>query len=383
METLRALIRGDLAPAGYPISSTISSNRFNFFPENYHAHWLDSGTSSLAVALMDCKSRRSDVESPQVIIPGYCCPDLVAAAVYAGVEPLVVDIAVDDPSYDLDQLAAAINSRVIAVIAINFLGISERLAEIRNILNQYSKPIYLIEDNAQWFPDNPRTVFESDYVAFSFGRGKPLSLLGGGTLLTKTPLSFAMPFEKGPDFGFKQKLKITAYNLLLHPHLYAFVNRAPFLHLGETRYHPLASISAAAEAVHCLLVDNFSAYQERSADVECFYQQQLQSVQQLQALSSERKQRLLRYPLLLATPAHAATLYKQLAADGLGASLMYRGSLEVIPGVAGKIQCFSSLARAKSFASRLITLPVHCHVRQKHFEKIKKVLTLKINCNNC
>ncbi|MBK8187817.1 MAG: DegT/DnrJ/EryC1/StrS family aminotransferase [Cellvibrio sp.] len=383
METLRALIRGDLAPAGYPISSTISSNRFNFFPENYHAHWLDSGTSSLAVALMDCKSRRSDVESPQVIIPGYCCPDLVAAAVYAGVEPLVVDIAVDDPSYDLDQLAAAINSRVIAVIAINFLGLSERLAAVRQILQQRPETVYLIEDNAQWFPEKANTVFESDYVTFSFGRGKPLSLLGGGVLLAKQSLAFLLHLVEGEKFGWKQKLKIKVYNNLLNPHWYAFVNRAPFLHLGEPRYHPLASISAAADAVHCLLVDNFSAYQERSADVECFYQQQLQSVQQLQALSSERKQRLLRYPLLLATPAHAATLYKQLAADGLGASLMYRGSLEVIPGVAGKIQCFSSLARAKSFASRLITLPVHCHVRQKHFEKIKKVLTLKINCNNC
>lgn len=370
METLRALIRGDLAPAGYPISSTISSNRFNFFPENYHAHWLDSGTSSLAVALMDCKSRRSDVESPQVIIPGYCCPDLVAAAVYAGVEPLVVDIAVDDPSYDLDQLASAINSRVIAVIAINFLGISERLAEIRNILNQYSKPIYLIEDNAQWFPDNPRTVFESDYVAFSFGRGKPLSLLGGGTLLTKTPLSFAMPFEKGPDFGFKQKLKITAYNLLLHPHWYAFINRAPLLHLGETRYHPLDKITVAPEAVYKLFVENYQAYQQRSLKPENFYQQYLRVKQKLQPLESERKQRLLRYPLLLESAGDCSELYRQLSADGLGASRLYQNSLNAIQGVDGKVRCFSNLVNAKSFAARLITLPVHAYVQKSHLQKI-------------
>ena len=370
METLRALIRGDLAPAGYPVSPTISSARFDFFPENYQVNWLDSGTSSLAVALMDCKSRRSDVESPQVIIPGYCCPDLVAAAVYAGVEPLVVDIAADDPSYDLDQLASAVNSHVIAVIAINFLGLSERLVAIRHILQQQAQTTYLIEDNAQWFPEKAHTIFESDYVTFSFGRGKPLSLLGGGVLLAKTPLAFTLPLAEGEKFGWKQKLKIQAYNRLLNPHFYAFVNRTPFLHLGETRYHPLESISAAADTVHSLLVDNFSAYQNRRANVEGFYLQQLQSVQQLQALSSERKQRLLRYPLLLATAAQASTLYKQLSADGLGSSLMYRDSLEVIPGVAGKIQCFSNLAQAKSFASRLITLPVHCYVQEKHLQKI-------------
>lgn len=374
METLRALIRGDLAPAGYPISPTISSARFNFFPENYQVHWLDSGTSSLAVALMDCKLRRSDVESPQVIIPGYCCPDLVAAAVYAGVEPLVVDISIDDPSYDLNQFASAINPRVIAVIAINFLGLSERLDAIRQVLLQQAQTVYLIEDNAQWFPEKSQVTFESDYVSFSFGRGKPLSLLGGGVLLAKQPLRFALPLSEGEKFDWKQKLKIQAYNSLLNPHWYAFVNRAPFLHLGETRYHPLAAINAASDAVHCLLINNFSAYQNRSTYAEDFYQQHLQSVQTLQALSSERKRRLLRYPLLLATAAQASALFKQLSADGLGASLMYRDSLDAISGVSDKIQCFSNLSHAKNFASRLITLPIHSHVQEKHLQKINQAV---------
>lgn len=370
METLRALIRGDLAPAGFPVARNIAPAPAHLFSDTYQTHWLDSGTSALALALMDCKLRQADVEFPQVIIPGYCCPDLVAAAVYAGVEPLVVDIEENDPAYDLDQLASALNPRVIAVIAINFLGIRERLTDIRNLLKQYSKPIYVIEDNAQWFPDNPQAIFESDYVAFSFGRGKPLSLLGGGALLTKTPLSFAMPFEKGPDFGFKQKLKITAYNLLLNPHWYAFINRAPFLHLGETRYHPLDKITAAPEAVYKLLAENYQAYQQRSLKPENFYQQHLREKQKLQPLESERKQRLLRYPLVLESANDCSVLYRLLSADGLGASRMYQDSLNAVQGVGGKIHCFSNLANAKSFASRLMTLPVHAYVRESHLQKI-------------
>lgn len=370
METLRALIRGDLAPAGFPINQTASLAPSHLFADTYQTHWLDSGTSALALALMDCKLRQADVESPQVIIPGYCCPDLVAAAVYAGVEPLVVDIEENDPAYNLDQLASALNPRVIAVIAINFLGIRERLTDIRNILKQYSKPIYLIEDNAQWFPDNPHTVFESDYVAFSFGRGKPLSLLGGGALLTKVQLSVDVALEKGADFGFKQKLKITAYNLLLHPHWYAFINRAPFLRLGETRYHPLDKITTAPEAVYKLFAENYQAYQQRSLKPETFYQQHLGEKQKLQPLESERKQRLLRYPLVLESAKGCSELYRQLSADGLGASRMYQDSLNAIQGVDGKIQCFSNLANAKSFASRLMTLPVHAYVRESHLHTI-------------
>jgi dTDP-4-amino-4,6-dideoxygalactose transaminase len=157
---------------------------------------------------------------------------------------------------------------------------------------------------------------------------------------------------------------------LLHPHWYAFVNRAPFLHLGETRYHPLQTIKAAPETVHKLLAENYKAYQQRSLKPESFYHQQLHTKQKLQSLDSERKQRLLRYPLLLESASDCSELYRQLSADGLGGARLYQDSLSAIQGVDGKIRCFSNLAHAKSFASRLITLPVHAYVQESHLQKI-------------
>jgi dTDP-4-amino-4,6-dideoxygalactose transaminase len=371
METLRALIRGDLAPAGYPVVLEKSSAPEFLFTRGYQTHWLDSGTSALALALLDCKLRHSQVDRPQVIIPGYCCPDLVAAAVFAGVEPLAVDIQENDPSYDLTQLQSALSSRVIAVIAINFLGLRERLTEIREIIARHETPVCLIEDNAQWFPDDDNQTFESDYVVFSFGRGKPLSLLGGGALLAKKSLDASITFSEGGKFSFKSRMKMRAYNALLHPHLYCFLNRAPFLHLGETRYHPLTGIEGASDSVNYLFANNYRAYQQRSRHQQTRFQSAFQSgVQQLDALSSNRYGRLLRYPLLLPSAEKCSLIYQSLSSAGLGASRLYQESIDKVEGVAGKLQCFSDLPNARKFASRLLTLPVHGFVKDKHIEHI-------------
>lgn len=374
METLRALIRGDLSPAGYPISTLSSAIEDNVIAGNYVHHWVDSGTSALAAALTNCKSTFADIQKPQVIIPGYCCPDLVAAAVFAGVEPLAVDIAENDAGYDLPQLESAVknNPNVIAIIAVNFLGIKENLAKIRELM--VNRNIKLIEDNAQWFPVSEQDQeFFSDYVVFSFGRGKPLSLLGGGLLLSKEPLIDSITESENAGSGSYQ-LKIYAYNVLLHPRAYCFLNRAPFLKLGETRFHSLDKIESMSIKARALFDNNRKLYCQRKEGVISQYQQWFSEIQRLEGIKTERKGRLLRYPLLLSNQTQRDTIFKQLQSNGLGASLMYQQELIRVEGVAGKVVSFSALTNAKSFAQRLLTLPVHSQVREKHLKKIREIV---------
>jgi dTDP-4-amino-4,6-dideoxygalactose transaminase len=374
METLRALTRGDLSPAGYPISTLSSAIEDNVIAGNYIHHWVDSGTSALALALIHCRSVFSNIHKPQVIIPGYCCPDLVAAAVFAGIEPLVVDIAENDASYDLQQLGNVINNHpdVIAIIAVNFLGVKENLANIRHMMG--NRKIKLIEDNAQWFPVSEQDQeFHSDYVIFSFGRGKPLSLLGGGLLLSKDKLTDSITESKNTGSGFYQ-LKIHAYNFLLHPHTYCFLNRAPFLRLGETRFHSLDKIDSMALNARALFDHNRKLYIQREENVVSQYQQWFSDIQLLKGMKTERKGRLLRYPLLLSSQTQRDRIFKKLHANGLGVSLMYQQELSQIGGVDEKVNLAIPLTHAKSFAGRLMTLPIHKQVGDKHLQKIKRII---------
>jgi len=174
-----------LPPAGNPISLKRSAEPLDDLLPDYTLTWVDSGTAALAYSLLQIKEQQPQIEAPEVIVPGYCCPDLLSAAIHAGFKPVIVDICEDDPSYNLVDLEGSLTENTLAVIAINFLGIKERLADIRKIIANYPL-ISIIEDNAQWFPDEGEVQdLDGDYVTFSFGRGKAVSILGGGLVATR------------------------------------------------------------------------------------------------------------------------------------------------------------------------------------------------------
>ena len=102
----------------------------------------------------------------------------MAAAIFAGVKVVVVDIAQADPALDIEALQAAISDNTLAIIAVNFLGIREQLTELKQWLAQHPR-ISLIEDNAQWFPDAEEF---SELTGDAVGRQLFCDLYGAGNL---------------------------------------------------------------------------------------------------------------------------------------------------------------------------------------------------------
>lgn len=372
------IIHGDLPPVGHKISLQVCAENplRAFFGMNQY--WVDSGTSALALALLDAKAQFPHVQQPRAIIPGYCCPDLVAACVYAGIVPVAIDISVNDPAYDGEQLRAHLDDRVVAIIAVNFLGVAERLANIRQLIASLGLRTRLIEDNAQWFPtQKDEAIFDSDYVVFSFGRGKPLSLLGGGLLLAAAPLSSDVQQQIAPSPAVSSllPLKIRAYNWLLQPQLYVLLNRNPLLHLGQTKYIALEKIEALDHFRASLLSDNFHHYSERSNNMGEVYSAAVavNGLQQMASLNSARARRLLRYPLLCTSAAHRDKLLACMQKEGLGATAMYLVAIDVISGVDGRVSVPAALDNSRHFAQRFISLPTHAGVTDYYW---KKILTL-------
>jgi len=381
MAAFDALIAGDLPPAGNPVVLRRSQGLPQF--SGFHSIWLNSGTAALALALMLVRRTRPEVSDPAVILPGYGCPDLVTAAVFAGVRPVLVDVCRDAPGYDLNALAHALGPSSIAVVAVNFLGIGERLGEIRALIRAKMRtPVHLIEDNAQWFPENsaidePR----GDLVCLSFGRGKPVSLLGGGALLVAEPLAELMktlPIAEAVGPGSLFTWKVKAYNALLCPQLYYLLSRNPWLKLGQTRFKPLPAIRQMDRVRQDLLAENAGYYLRRSRVVEdtlrglCVGSPWIE--RDLAVTSGERCGRLLRYPLLCADRLSRDALWARLRDAGLGATAMYQQTLPEIAGVAERVAVPAPLTGAKFFADRLLTLPVHDGVSVAHLERLRQLL---------
>ena len=144
-----------------------------------------SGTAALAIALHCAKKLHPLGNKRQVIIPGYGCPDLVSAVVHAGLVTVLVDLEADSHQLSHQAIQRALTEKTLPIVAVNFLGLPGRLPNLRQITD--SAECLLIEDNAQWFPE-PEDKLYGDFVITSFGRGKPVNLLGGGLLLTNNRL---------------------------------------------------------------------------------------------------------------------------------------------------------------------------------------------------
>ena len=255
-----------LPPAGNRLclsdASKYESSYKNVFSP-YMPFFYNSGTASLAAAIV-AAIQNKPVKAPEVILPAYGCPDIVSAAVFAGAKPVLVDLENDRPWMNLEQLSASISSNTVAVIAVDLLGIPERIATILNIVDQAD--ILLIEDSAQAFPlCMEKPFWGGDLVVLSFGRGKPVTLLGGGAVLVRDPVLGKLLPEGASHYDGGRLIRLMAmlYNLMSSPNLYWIPQGLPFLRLGDTRYHPLTAIESMEPARLRLLDRNISEYQHQ------------------------------------------------------------------------------------------------------------------------
>jgi len=373
-----------LPPVGNPVTLKTRPDLVgaSFFSTN-QSRLYNSGTAALAAAICAAKELKKNT-NPEVILPAYACPDLVSAAVFAGVKPVLVDLEEGFPWLNLSQLANTITESTIAIIGVNLFGIAERWKQLSKLAMHNN--VVLIEDSAQYFPGRDEQYdWQGDLVVLSFGRGKPVSLLGGGAVLTKnTELFDLLPKPEIKAASIRQrlpfKLKAIIYNVMISPYLYWLLPMLPFLHLGETRYHALKDIEAMDQLRSELIASNMYEYQnDIDATSRCkkisSILDSLDNVNNLpRSCKMKENRRLLRYPLLV-DAASRDGVYKKLKQAGLGPSTLYPACLPRITGLSHIIDDKKRFPNAEMFASQILTLPTHSYVSDGNIEEMKTILS--------
>jgi dTDP-4-amino-4,6-dideoxygalactose transaminase len=373
-----------IPPAGNPIYCWEPGPQPTLVNEGEQCLFVNSGTAALATSLALARDV-ANKPNPEVIMPGYACPDIISAAVHAGITPVLVDLDSERPYMSLKDIHAAINDNTVAITALNFLGIPERTLEIRNIIA--GRDITLIEDSAQWYPDSTLPIsshFEGDLVVLSFGKGKPVSLLGGGALLVKNPrfsshIRPVHPVSSGALDRIKLLATLCAYNCAISHFFYWLLEAMPFIELGATHFKILDTITGLDQSRLSLLSANIERYKNRGINAQKKLQAMLsahskQLIDLPAICSSYSGQRLLRYPILLPCATARDKLMTELVKAGTGASPFYPCPLPSIAGVNARVKCPSPLPNSTDFASRLITLPTHSGVTDKHIASLEKAL---------
>ncbi|QJR81967.1 DegT/DnrJ/EryC1/StrS aminotransferase family protein [Alteromonas pelagimontana] len=386
-----------LPPVGTPISikSQRSAQWLKF--QDFNHVLVESGTAALALLLKvirtNLAAEKTAARNLNVVIPGYACPDLVAACLYANATPVIIDFDASSYQYDLSQLAN-LQEEVDVILCPSLFGISMPLLPLRHCVPD----ALIIEDDAQWFPEPenaedrsrnlvalvdsasaeyvlPEQTRQADFFITSFGRGKPVNLLGGG--LAAWHHRYASWFDNIDTLAQSNdnndnayRIKARLFNGLCQPLCYGALIRIPGLTLGQTVYHPLDSITKMAGFKTVLVPPSVHAYLSGSMNA----QQQLVNATTPAWPEQTVNKRLLRLPVLAANRAARDELLKKLNAAGLGASPMYATPLHDIDGIAALAECPFGTPVSGVIADCLLTLPVHPGVKPRHVRKMIQIL---------
>lgn len=370
-----------LPPAGDPVLWTHVSSTSHVFKAYFGPRlpkFYGSGTEALAAAISAATKLR-DSTNPEVLLPAYTCPAVVSAVIYAGAKPILVDFEYQRPWMSLRQLSQKISKDTVAVIAVHLFGVPERVKEIHKITKDAN--LVLIEDSAQYMRRSAKSL-QGDFVVLSFGRGKPVSLLGGGAVLSKDARTEDALPSPDPRRRFLPiqtssfNVKVWLYNLFLSPSIYWLPASLPFLHLGETRYQPLKAISGMADAALRHLPAVLCQYGRRNDDVQKRISEMLSQFNSNAVLDLPRVcgapnvLQFPRYPLLILRPYLRDQLVQALDRAGLGASVMYPHALPHILGLEQILASQGYFDQADRFSQCILTLPTHSGVNTKHVETI-------------
>jgi dTDP-4-amino-4,6-dideoxygalactose transaminase len=323
-----------------------------------------SGTAALARAMAECAVKTS-ASAPEVILPAYGCPDLVAACMHASVFPRLVDVAPSGWSYDAQELEASVSSNTVAIVAVNLFGLGDSATDLHRFCQ--TKRISLIQDSAQYLP---RTSIEwpGDYVILSYGRGKPMNLLHGGALIAPAGSGYIHPIQSAHysarDRLLASRAAAIAFNVLTRPRAYWLVSALPGTGLGEVTYRPLENDAPFPERAWERVGTAFELYRARQSYGRDIWTPAIDEwsslgIRELICPDSLPQSEPLRLALLAPSRAARDIFVDSLNRYHLGASRFYCADLTGIAGIPEIVRRQGPFPHASVLADRLFTLPTH------------------------
>jgi dTDP-4-amino-4,6-dideoxygalactose transaminase len=190
---------------------------------------------------MQAGSRRREV-----VIPAYTCYSVPSAVVRAGLTVRLCDVDPKTLDLDFSSLAGIDLDRVLCIVPSSLYGLPGDLTALEAISR--TSGTLVVDDAAQCLGATREGRLSGTFGAagfYSLGRGKGITTMGGGILVTgREDLANSIAEElralPGPTASQVILAVVTSliYAGLLPPSRYWLVDRMPFLGLGVSRLEP-------------------------------------------------------------------------------------------------------------------------------------------------
>jgi len=335
-----------------------------------HVFWVSSGRAALTILL---RAMRSGSARREVVIPAYTCFSVPSAIVRAGLTIRLCDVDPKTLDLDLNALVRLDLARALCIVPSGLYGMPGDLAGMEGIAR--SSGTALVDDAAQCLgalqDGRPCGTF-GDAGFYSLGRGKGITTMGGGILVTRgnhLARSIEQEFGALPRPGAAEVVAAVAgslvYSGMIAPSRYWLVDRIPFLELGGSRFDPgfpIARLSAYQQRLAQWLlprVETYNAIRRRHAEELRSGIDGVEGVEIPRSVPGTRPVHL-RFPLLARDSRHRSDLLERLRAMGISASPSYPSAIGDIPGIARHLAPDQApCPGATSVAARILTLPTH------------------------
>jgi perosamine synthetase len=346
-----------------------------------HVFLVSSGKAALALILKALSSMAPDKN--EVLIPAYTCFSVPSAIINAGLRISLCDVDTSTLDFDYQKLSDLNTDKTLCIVPGHLFGIPSDMEKVRQFAKE--RNIFVVEDAAQAMGgmcQNHLLGTIGDAGFFSLGRGKNITCMSGGIIVTgrddiANEIRKVYASLKRPDSmeNILELIKAFLMSVFIRPSFYWFPAGLPFLALGETVFDPnfpvrkLAGMKAGLMRNWRERLEKSNGVRRENADFFC----------RATALNHFRKPDtpFLRLPLLAENEKVRDNIYSCLNRKGLGASLMYPSPINHISELKDYFTC-PSYPSAEQISSRLLTIPTHellsCSDRQAIMEILTRIL---------
>ncbi len=366
-------------------SEQFQSELQSYFGRDY-CFLVSSGRAALTLILQALKQLYPG--RTEVLIPAFTCFSVPAAIRKAGLEIRLCDIDQQTLDFGHNELkkimASAKGSNLLCVLATHLFGYPADIASLREIIGD---EIPLVEDAAQALGGKNAGLklgTLADVGFFSLGRGKALSTVEGGVILTNRGdigRALASLVEKRPGYGTAAKVKLAIKALLItilqQPFLFRLPLSLPFLQLGETLFEhdfPMLKMSPVQAALSGNWQARLSKHQNARKKNTKYWAGKLQLSCGLWGRTQEGTcANLIRFPVLAANGETREAIIRESRRKGLGIMPSYPTPINEIAELAANF-AGQSYPNASEMCKKIFTLPLHNYVTSMDNERICQLL---------
>lgn len=338
--------------------------------EQKYCFLVSSGKAALVLILKALHEMYP--ERDEVVIPAFTCYSVPAAIKRAGLKVRLCDAGEASLEMDASQLrdimaADSARRKLLCVLVTHLYGCTANYAVVEEIVGNR---IPIVEDAAQAMGEKygrQKIGTLADVGFFSLDRGKALSTMGGGVILTNRSdigellngLCGALDVPSVTD-NLVLAVKAVLAKVLQYPRVFWLPKSLPSLRLGETLYEESFAIQHLSgfqkklgEGWRRRLVRH-----RRHRETNCtFWLKKLP--RGLTGVCPGRiANGMVRFPVFLPSANHRAIILTESEERGFGIMPSYPTPINRIPQLESDFEG-QEFPNAQALADRLITLPVH------------------------